>query len=467
MSRPVLLFVAPNSWVVRNWLSTGLADRCASELNVDPVFVSHFEVAELISPSGKRYQNSYVPSGERGKADLPRGFSRLLYFLYYLRLRTFAVDVPEGSIQMMQMSRRKDALNVLARLSGRLFPLTSRRRVLVRALFDRVNPKHGISRDLMRRFRPIAVVTGSPGFQFLDQVVIIEAKRARVPVHCVVSSWDNMTSRGAMIRRPDTLMVWNEFMRDQAQEIHLYPRERTHVVGSLQFAKYRDALTAAEVSAMYSRLGIPEGSPYVLFLTGQHVPEYEAEDVEVFLRHLPKTRFAGMRVVVRVHPQAPREAFAPLEDLGVILDVPPRFSATGEAASHFDSSEMRTMASLLSNSALVVSSWGTTALLEAAIFDKPILQLRWMDAFPRRRPDQAARVHDFQRYMHLVPFDRSGCRKFSDDPDQLSRDVDDLMEREAEFRSNRRRAVEVLATTPLEDAPSRVIAVLRKELSRQ
>jgi hypothetical protein len=458
-----ILFVAPNSWVVRNWLATGLADLCAEELDPQIAFASSFEDPSFSSPAGRVFPNHFVPSHRIGKIEAPAGYSRFLYLMYYLRLRRFALDVEHGSIQMMILSRRRDAIHYCMKIFGMLAPLKSRRRGFIRSLVDKINPRNAAVGAVLDESRPRCVVVGSPGFQFLDQAFIIEAHRRSIPVHCIVSSWDNMTSRGAMVRRPETLMVWNEFMKMQAEEIHDYPAVNTFVVGSLQFTKYDEPVSDEEIRSLYERLGLPAGSDYLLFLTGQHVPEYEAADVARLLAALTGTRFGRLPLVVRVHPQADLRPFDALDDPRLVLDRPPRFSAGGGGGRQFDSSEIRAMAALLSRGTIVFSSWGTTALLEAAIFDRPIVQLRWMDAFPRDRT-QAARVHDFQRYTHLVPFDATGCRIFNDHPERLAEDLHRLEAEQERLREARAEAVRRLAGPPFAQVPSRIVERLKEAL---
>lgn len=459
MSRTVL-FIAPNSWVVRNWIASGLIDRTADEIGLDVELASPFEDPTISTPGGREIRNHFIAAGYRGRNDIPAHFPALLYWIYFFRLRAFALEVENGSIQMMMLSRRRDAVHYAIRTITALFPRGSGRRRFIRGIIDSINPRHRRTGEVLDSVQPRALVVGTPGFLFLDQTFMVEARRRGIDVHCVVNSWDNMTSRGAMIRRPKTLMVWNEYMRDQAEEIHQYPRERTHVVGSLQFSRYRDPVSDEERKAVYDRLGLEDGSPYMLFLTGQHVPQYEAEDVERLRALLDRSEYAELPLVVRVHPQADEEPFEAIGHEGLILDLPPKFSAEGSGGSRFDTREMRAMAALLQNSTAVFSSWGTTALLEAAIFDRPIIQLRWMDVFWRKNRDQASRVHDFQRYLHLVPFDQTGCRLFSDSPETFLDDLNNLMNEPARHAEGRARAVSELATLPLEDAPSRVVAVL-------
>jgi hypothetical protein len=393
--------------------------------------------------------------------EVPHDYPELLFRLWYLRLRTFAQEVENGSIQMMRLARRRDPVHYGLRVVRALAPRGTARRRVARAAVDLINPRITGCADLLARISPDAIVVGSPGVIFLDQVFMIEAARRGIPVHCVVNSWDNLTSRGPMIRRPQTLSVWNAYMKDQAVRVHGYPAERTHVVGALQFTDYETPVNDADHRRLYDRLGLPDGSPYVLFLSGQWLPEYEAEDVAMLLRVLEDTRFAGLPVVARIHPQGKVEAFQGIRHPRLILDTPPRFASTGRNGLNFDRSETRAMAALLSRASLVCASWGTTALLEAAIFRKPVIQLRWMDALPRSVPEQREQIRDFQRYEHLKPFDATGSRLFSDHPDDLTDRIEEWFGNRVLQESRCDRAVDELARMPLGRTPHRVIDVLR------
>lgn len=459
-----LLFVGPNSYVVRNWVASGLADAVRDDLALEPVFVTPFADAAFESPTGERYANHTVPSTSYKGQDLPADFPRLLWWLYYLRLRTFAQEVENGSIQLMALASRRDWIHYAVHAVRTLLPRGSARRRGTRRLLDAINPRHAASAAVLDRVQPAAVIVGSPGMLFLDQLMIVEAQRRGIPVHCIVNSWDNLSSRGAMIRRPDTVMVWNRFMAAQGTEIHEYPAERIHVVGALQFTEYGTPPSADELQALYRRLELPVGTPYLLYFTGQHVPEYEAEDVAALLRALEGTPFADHMVVVRVHPQAPLEPFRDIRHPRLVLDLPPRFAARGANGAAFDSAEIRAMGALLAQSTVVFSSWATTALLEAAIFDRPIIQLRWMDAVPRAKSEQAARVKSLQRYEHLKALDAAGCRLFSDQPSDLPQRLGYLVTHAVELQTGRAQAARTLATFPLDKVPQRIVAVLRPTL---
>jgi hypothetical protein len=458
-----ILFIAPNMYVLRNWIATSLVDKCMDELGFTPVFLTHFTDATFRSPLGKEFINYHLLTCAEGRNEIPNKFSKILILLYYLRLRVFAIEVPNGSYQMMAFSRKRDLCHYLCNAIKILFPKETHRRILLRSVIDALNPRHKEVMSLFTKIKPKFIVVGSPGFQFLDQLAIIESNKRKIPVHCVINSWDNMTSRGPMIRRPDTLMVWNEYMRDQAYKIHQYPLEQAHVVGSLQFSLYEMDVTEKERISLYSRLKLPFGTPYLLYLTGQHVPDYEAEDVARLLEGLKKTRFSDLPLIVRIHSQANFIPFEQIAHKNLVIDRAPKFLDSGNNGLCFDSAEIRFMATLLKCAKLVFSSWGTTALLEAAIFDKPIIQLRWMDAFSRKNYDHKIKMVDFQKYLHLIPFDKTNCRVFSYHPDRLENDINKVFSENDLYYNNRKLAVDKLATPPFTEVPKRILKVISRK----
>ena len=118
------------------------------------------------------------------------------------------------------------------------------------------------------------------------------------------------------------------------------------------------------------------------------------------------------------------------------------------------------MASLLRDARFVVSSWGTTALLEACIFDTPSVQLRWMDALPRSTPEEARLVRDFQRYIHMRTFDATGARPYCDHPSELNGVLAELESHEAAYSHRRQEAVARLTCLPLGEVVDRVVDAL-------
>jgi hypothetical protein len=459
-----ILFAAPNSFVLRNWIASGLADRCVDSLGLEPVFVSHFNDASFTSPGGNVFVNRQIPLATiRGK-ELPEGYPYTLYLQYYVRLRMVAQEMPYGGGQLLRFSRERDAWHYALEFARRLLPSGSALRRRLRVLFESQSIDVAAHRDLIREIAPACVVVGTPAIMFLDQLMLLAARHEGIPIHCVVNSWDNLVSRGPMMRRPDSLLVWNECMREHALRVHCFDPARIHIVGALQFSQYGRVVTEEERRAVRRRLGLPDGRPYMLYLGSAEIPAYEEEDVRVLLELLDKSELAGTPLVVRTHPQVDANAFASTEHPTMHVDRAPRFQSKGEDGLSFDEEQMRAMAALLTGAELVFASAGTTALLDATILDRPVVQLRWLDAIPRSRPVEVERVRDYQGYLHIQDLDATGCRVFSERPDTLLDDVRSMLARAPEFAEKRRLAVERLVTTPLDEAPDRVIRVLARSL---
>jgi hypothetical protein len=301
----------------------------------------------------------------------------------------------------------------------------------------------------------------SPGHYWLDHFVIDEAQRRGIPTVCIMLSWDNLYSRGPMSRRPDYLMVWSEEMRSQAVEVHQFPADRISSVGALQFRWYEEPPTAAETAAMRARIGLGPAEPFLAYVCGARTAQYDVEDVLALAEQLQLGPYRGLRLVVRPHPQASREPYQLLAERGILLDRSPDLTSARTRPEALDTNAIRQMASLLSSARFVVSSWGTTALLEACIFDTPSVQLRWMDTVPHAVPKEVQLVRDFQRYIHMRAFDETAARPYCDHPDEFNATLAELEARHDEYSRRRALAVARLSCLPLGEVLDRVCEAIR------
>ena len=249
-------------------------------------------------------------------------------------------------------------------------------------------------------------------------------------------------------------------MRRQAMDVHQFPDERIEVVGPPQFHFYAKPVSPEEIARMRCRVGLGPDEPFLAYVCGARTARYDVEDVEALWRELrgaPIATSGSWCVPIprgrarRTRPSRARRAPRPLA------------GSDGRAGGPeaLDVGAIRHMASLLSSARFVASSWGTTALLEACIFDTPSLQLRWMDALPRAAPEETAMVHDFQRYIHMRAFDATGARPYCDHPSQLNTVLDDLEQRAEHYARCRAEAVARLVCLPLGGVVPRVLDAVR------
>jgi hypothetical protein len=372
-----------------------------------------------------------------------------------VHLTGFSLEYPDGSLLTIGLSQRPSVQWAIARALTWIAPRRSRLRRWLRSGYDRYRPTKANIQAAFDAVQPSLVLVASPGHLWLDHFVIDEARRRGIPSVCIVLSWDNLYSRGPMSRRPDYLMVWSEEMRRQAIDVHQFPGDRISVVGPLQFQPYSAPVTVDEIARMRTKVGLGPSEPYLAYVCGARTAQYDVEDVLEMIERLRSGPYRDLRVVVRPHPQGSRAAYESLLEHGVLLDRSPDLTDSRTPPEVLDLNAIRHMASLLRGARFAVSSWGTTALLEACIFDTPSVQLRWMDALPRRAPDEVQLVHYFQRYIHMRAFDATGARPYCDHPDTFNAVLRDLDARRDEYSARRAQAVELLTCLPLGEVVER------------
>lgn len=457
-----VLFSAPFAFAIRNLVASGLCARAAETFG-SSIVVSPYPDAEFRSPGGTPVRNIPLPATE-GAWGIPKpaGVSFLDEQWKYLHMAGFAQEYTDGSLQMMTMGEKRSARWWLARLLRAAAPRHSARRRWLRGLNERRRTVRPAIRDIFRRERPELVVVASPGHYWADQFVMEEASRLGIPTLCVVLSWDNLYSRGPLIRRPDHLAVWSTAMRRQAEQVQDFPPERIHEVGALQFGHYAEAVTGDEDAAMRRSIGLAPGERYIAYVCGAQTARYDVEDVRAMAAALRGTEFAGLKIVARPHPQGARGIYSELEADGVALDASPDIIDSKTRPDAVDYGAIRHMAAFLSAADFVVSSWGTTALLEATLFDRPTIQFRWMDSVVHSDPCDVAKVRQFQRYLHMKDFDAPGARLYSDSPADLVPTMRHMRKNNAEFSARRQALVARLVTLPLDQCVSRVVETCRQ-----
>ena len=461
MREATVLAAAPFPLTLRNFVATGLAEELVQRYRAGVHFISPYPQPFFSDAAGHTYPNWSVSAGP-GAGGVPtiQGVTLLDRALKSVHLSGFAVEYPDGSLQNLELSRRQSPQRLLALALTQLAPRPSVARRLLRQLYALYRPSRDEVRSAFDRVRPSLALVASPGHYWLDHFVLDEARRRRIPTVCVILSWDNLYSRGPMCRRPDQLMVWSEEMRRQAIEVHQFPAERISVVGPLQFRFYQAPVTRTEIASVRARIGLGADEPFLAYVCGARTARYDVEDVEALLDQLAEGPYRDLRVVVRPHPQGAREEYEALLQRGVLLDRSPDLTDANTRPEVLDVGVIRHMAGLLRAARFVVSSWGTTALLEACIFDTPSVQLRWMDAVPRAAPHEVQLVRDFQRYIHMRAFDATGARPYCDHPSQLNGVLGQLEAQAESYSRRRQEAVASFTCLPLGNVVERVCQAL-------
>ena len=203
------------------------------------------------------------------------------------------------------------------------------------------------------------------------QTEVVKAAAALgVPTGIAVYSWDNLSNKGMLHVQPDRLFVWNEIQVREAAELHGVEPERVAVTGAPRFDAVFARSPSAERAVLLEDLGLDPARATLLYLgSSSFVAPQEPEFVTAWIAALRASvdeRVREANVIVRPHPgTVDKPAWAEWTPAAERVALAPPVLLTRDQ-DLFDQ---------LSASDAVVGL-NTSAEIEAAILDKPVLTVK-------------------------------------------------------------------------------------------
>jgi hypothetical protein len=284
---------------------------------------------------------------------------------------------------------------------------------LERQLEDRLErllldyPRSPEALERLQQLKPSVLVTTGP-FQFEQPAVVAAARHLGIRTLALIPSWDNVSTKNRMVYKYDGYLVWSDWTRRELRE--MYPQSRNvpvYVVGAPQFDVFFQERFRQSREAFCHSQGLRPDLPIIVhaigspnFLREHHAAIEMAKrvvagdlgDVQLLIRPHPihdKAEFGemfstfGPRVVVQKTADAKTPLEARSQDTGQILEWVNTFR-------HAD----------------VVVNLSSTVTVDAAIFDRPVVNLDY-DPEPGR-PNQALVKDVNHLWTHFKPIAESG-----------------------------------------------------------
>lgn len=459
MTRSTALISIPANLVARDFIATGLVQRIA-ETGLGVVLCCHARDRQAVEALANGMPLRVATYREVG----------FLFDSAHALLADVRFSL-QGTISgHMANVRRRIAAHLPLRVWSAVCVSTPRLAARVLNGMDRLLDARAqrVTGPLLDEWRPAVVVTPGPGFRAEDRSLLRAARRSGVPTVSVVSSWDNLTARGAVKSAADIIAVWNEPMRRHAVQYHGLDAARILITGVPAFDAYvgiESRISRAE-NAVY--LGLPGAdTSYITFLSGMLVSEAECADLRELLEALAEAYPDGGApwVVVRVHPNEDPSHFAEFRGrAGVVLNFEGAERATRDQqlGASPRSPVMNTeahlrKAALLRYSAVVLASLCTTALVEACLFDRPVV------AIERDRPGVTPAVQSLiaslASYTHQTDFRDSGALEVVHDVPAALTAILRALKQPDRLRQERQRATALLCG-PLDGQSAARVATL-------
>src|SRR5581483_11300337 len=358
----------------RDWLPAvprGLPARVARL--VEDLEARYPQVRHAFVPERRRSGWADIALIARGLADLAHNADPRYTGAGVLRRRTKKriLGRLEHDDAIEPLARRL-ALRAGSRLAKRTDAALSARMLRTAAALEAaVPPDAAIDRFVGELDPDVVVATGTFRHVSSEVDVLKSAQRLGIPTGVFVTSWDNLTNKGAMKFVPDRVLVWNEAQAREAVELHRVPAERVRVTGAHPFDEWFERTPTRSREDLLAEVGLDPAGPYVAYLCSSRnvARDGEADFVRAWigtLRSSGDERLRRIGIVVRPHPNAAASwEDVDLEDPAAV--VWPRAGAhpVGEQAraDFFDT---------LVHAAAVVGI-NTTAMIEAAILEKSVL----------------------------------------------------------------------------------------------
>jgi hypothetical protein len=270
-----------------------------------------------------------------------------------------------------------------ARRIGRLGSRSSALAIRLAASIDRVLPPTKQARKILVWERPDAVVAVGVLWmpEFAD--VLKAAAWQGLPTASWVQSWDNLTNKGLLHFTPDRVFVWNAVQRDELARYHSVSQRHVCITGAQTFDHWFNGSARSSRTEFCSQNGLDAEAPVILYLASSRQIEPPPDDF--FLRWLHAVRSSDdpllekATVLVRPHPTYVRP-WLELERHHPRLKVSPSTSAAP-----INSPEYRQRFRDELQHASVAIGLNTSAMIDAAIFGKPVCTVELPDLPNRQR----------------------------------------------------------------------------------
>jgi hypothetical protein len=250
-------------------------------------------------------------------------------------------------------------------------------------------PTSSVLDDYIRRTDPdVVLVTPLVTMRAEGQVAALRsAQAAGIPTALLVHSWDNLTNKGLIHAMPDRVVVWNDAQKREATDLHRVPEEQVVVTGAHSYDHWFDWRPSTTREEFCRKVGLDPGEPFVVYMcSGPFIAPNEVPFIRQWITSLRSSRDERIRnlgVLIRPHPQNTEQwegvRLDEFDRTALYPPVPAEWVGQGSRADYYDS---------IHHAAAVVGI-NTTAMIESAIQDRPVLT--WL--VPEFRDTQEGTLH--------------------------------------------------------------------------
>jgi CDP-glycerol glycerophosphotransferase (TagB/SpsB family) len=264
-------------------------------------------------------------------------------------------------------------------------------------------------KTLFTRHNPKMIYCYSP-YDMANIPVQREARRLKVPMIAEILSWDNTTTSGELTVPLDKMIVWSENMKQEAIDYLKYRPNQLLIGGALQFDHYF-RMGGMSRENLCKRFNIPLGKKIITYTASSPLHFPRENEVIFNIAKLVKEKFPEYHLVARLYPNlSDISKFEYLEKEGLCSIDNPVKEGLGSETYIPDEQYLRNLIELVKYSDIIIN-YPSTIILDAAIFRKPCITLKFD---PEKEGNIYLSAKRFFKYTHVQYITDSKCTFVAD-----------------------------------------------------
>lgn len=459
-TQPLIAITFPNHWSIKNLLHSGVVGQLQNHAKVQGWAsqdrIPHLELLRVelgLDPI------DWVAMPE-ARESAPLRWTRLLQKCLLYELHGLST---ERILQRSQRGKRTRAQRFVSWLARGLCSTPLANHVL-----DWLGKKRWrlTSAELFTFPTIPTLLFATNPVDFREDGLVKAAKSAGIPIHTMIPSWDNLSSKGVLFTAFDRVFVWNSVMQREVRS--LYPNYEESQVIPVGIARFQEYEAGPHLSSceFLAELGLDPELKTILFANtatksfpdqptvavhlAEAIASGELPNAQLLVRCHPHDRvtdYDGLRgrPGVRVWPDVERAA-----DVFGVETVPP-------------ADDLRMLCDTMFAADVCVNS-ASTIVLDAAACDCPIVSIAYDG---NRELDYANSVKSFYDYTHQRPFLASGATTLVESRAEMIRAIQAALDNPDAQKSERQDLLQIATqgqpATQLAEALLADLGILEKQ----
>lgn len=268
-------------------------------------------------------------------------------------------------------------------------------------------PRSPEAEERLRKLGPDLIISTGP-YQFEQPGVFSAARKLGIPTVAYIPSWDNVTTKNRLVYKYDGYIVWNEQIRSELYEF--YPQSRNahvHVVGAPQFDVFYQERFYESRETFCGHQELDPKLPIILYAIGSPNFLKEHHGALWLAERVASGALGDVQMLVRPHPIHDNAEMKQLFDSFGSRVRLQESSQAGKALTKRtqDEGQITEWVNTFRHADVVVNL-SSTVTIDAAIFDKPVVNLDF-DPQPSKADQQLIKDVN-HKWNHFKPIAESG-----------------------------------------------------------